>query len=123
MAPLYSRSTTAPIASSAMNGTDMQTPPRTELSLTASSSGCGCCSTEAPSAPSTEAGVEYGVEGLTCGGCVASVQRSVSTVEGVDSATVDLVPGGVSRLVITGSAEPSAVKDAVTSAGYSLANS
>ncbi|MFJ6456073.1 heavy-metal-associated domain-containing protein [Paenarthrobacter sp. NPDC091669] len=101
----------------------MQTPPRTELSLTASSSGCGCCSTEAPSASSTEAGVEYGVEGLTCGGCVASVQRSVSTVEGVDSATVDLVPGGVSRLVITGSAEPSAVKDAVTSAGYSLANS
>ena len=54
---------------------------------------------------------------------MASVQRSVSTVEGVDSATVDLVPGGVSRLVITGSAEPSAVKDAVTSAGYSLANS
>lgn len=101
----------------------MQTPSRTELPLTDSSSGCGCCSTETPSAPLTEAGVEYGVEGLTCGGCVASVQRSVSAVDGVESATIDLVPGGVSRLVITGSAEPSAVKDAVTSAGYSLASS
>ncbi|NHW49322.1 MULTISPECIES: heavy-metal-associated domain-containing protein [unclassified Paenarthrobacter] len=101
----------------------MQTPSRTELPLTASSSGCGCCSTELPSAPATETGVEYGVEGLTCGGCVASVQRSVSAVDGVESASVDLVPGGVSRLIITGSADPSAVRDAVTSAGYSLAGS
>lgn len=106
-----------------MNGTDMQTPSRTELPLTSSSSGCGCCSAETLTAPAAETGVEYSVEGLTCGGCVASVQRSVSAVDGVESATVDLVPGGVSRLTITGSAEPSAVKDAVTAAGYSLTNS
>jgi len=102
----------------------MQTPSRTELPLASSSSSrCGCCSSETLTAPFAGEGVEYGVEGLTCGGCVASVQRSVSAVDGVESATVDLVPRGVSRLTITGSAEPSAVKDAVTLAGYSLTSS
>ncbi|MET4901717.1 heavy-metal-associated domain-containing protein [Paenarthrobacter sp. CC6] len=101
----------------------MQTPSRTELPLTDSSSGCGCCSTEANPTPPTEAGVEYGVEGLTCGGCVANVERAVKAVDGVDTAAVGLVPGGVSRLIITGSAGPSAVRDAVTSAGYSLTSS
>jgi copper chaperone len=63
------------------------------------------------------AGGEYNVEGLTCGGCVASVQRAVKAL---DAATIDLVPGGVSRLTVTGSAAISAVRDAVTSAGYCL---
>lgn len=79
---------------SAMNGTDMQTPSRTVLPLTSSSSGCGCCSTETRSASFTQTGVAYGVEGLTCAGCAASVQRSVSAVNGVESVRIDLVPNG-----------------------------
>jgi copper chaperone CopZ len=51
---------------------------------------------------------------------VASVERAVKAVDGVDAAAVELVPGGISRLVVTGSAGPSAVQEAVTSAGYSL---
>jgi copper chaperone CopZ len=99
----------------------MQTPPRTELPLTASASGCGCCSTEATrNLRENDAGVEYNLEGLTCGGCVASVQRALSALDGVDAATIDLVPGGVSCLTVTGSAAISAVRDAVTSAGYCL---
>ncbi|MCT9870817.1 heavy-metal-associated domain-containing protein [Paenarthrobacter aurescens] len=101
----------------------MQTPSRTELPLTASSSGCGCCSTNTRPTPPIETGVEYGIEGLTCGGCVTSVERAVKALEGVDTAFVDLVPGGLSRLVVTGTAGPSAVRDAVTSAGYSLTSS
>jgi copper chaperone len=102
----------------------MQTPARTELPLTAaSSSGCGCCSTETRTTVPVQADLEYGVEGLTCGGCVARVEKAVNALDGVDTATVELVRGGISRLVITGSAEPSAVQDAVGSAGYSLSNS
>ena len=106
-----------------MNGTDMQTPSRTELPLASSSSGCGCCSNETISAPPSETGKAYGVEGLTCASCVANVQRSISAVDGVESASVDLVPGGVSRLTITGAAERSAISGAIAAAGYSLTNS
>ncbi|MCX8454837.1 heavy-metal-associated domain-containing protein [Paenarthrobacter ureafaciens] len=101
----------------------MQTPSRTELPLVADSSGCGCCSTEARTAPPAEKGVEYGVEGLTCGGCVARVEKAVLSLDGVESAAVELVPGGVSRLVIAGPAELSAVREAVASAGYALTSS
>lgn len=100
----------------------MQTPSRTELPLTsASSSACGCCSTEASQTlPESNAGVEYSVEGLTCGGCKASVEKAVNAVDGVDAATVELVPGGISRLIVSGTATSAAIRDAVTSAGYSL---
>ncbi|WP_311214581.1 MULTISPECIES: heavy-metal-associated domain-containing protein [unclassified Arthrobacter] len=101
----------------------MQTSSRTELPMTASSSGCGCCSTEAPTVVPAPTDVEYGVEGLTCGGCVARVERAVNDLEGVDRASVEFVPGGISRLVIRGAAGRSAVKDALSSVGYSLANS
>lgn len=98
----------------------MHTTSRTELSLTSSSSGCGCCSNGTIADPSTETGNAYGVEGLTCAGCVASLQRAASAVEGVESASVALVPGGVSRLSITGSAEASAIRAATAAAGFSL---
>jgi copper chaperone len=49
-----------------------------------------------------------------------TVEKAVAAVEGVDAATVELVPGGRSRLVVSGAADHMAVHDAVTSAGYSL---
>ncbi|MFJ5956229.1 heavy-metal-associated domain-containing protein [Paenarthrobacter sp. NPDC092416] len=102
----------------------MQTPSWIQLPLTAASSlRCGCCSDEARTTPPAETGIEYGVEGLTCGGCVASIERAVKAVDGVDTASVELVPGGVSRLIITGSAGSPAVQHAVMSAGYSLTGS
>lgn len=100
----------------------MQTPSRTELPLTsASSAGCGCCSTEAGQTPQeTTTGVAYSLEGLTCGSCKTRVEKAVNAVGGVDAAAVELVPGGVSRLLVSGSAAPAAIREAVTSAGYSL---
>ena len=90
----------------------------------ASSSGCGCCSTGAANgSPSVAGDAEYALEGLTCGHCVATVQKAVTAVNGVAGASVELVPGGRSRLVVSGSAPESAVRDAVTSAGYSLITS
>lgn len=104
---------------------------RTTLPL-ASSAGCSCCSPaghaqQAPAAVVTsDAGTAsqrtFPVEGLTCGHCVQTVEQAVSALEGVESASVDLVAGGRSRLTIAGSVTDEAVRQAVTSAGYSLAS-
>ena len=103
-----------------MYGTDS----RKEFPLTASGSGCGCCSTGASAnSEASVPGVEYGLEGPTCGHCAITVEKAVAAVEGVDAAAVELVPGGRSRLVVSGAADHAAVRDAVTSAGYSLTTS
>ena len=86
---------------------------RQELPLVSSASGCGCCSTGAAE-ESLISGTEYALEGLTCGHCVATVQKAVTAVDGVVNASVELVPGGRSRLVVSGSAPVAAVRHAVT---------
>lgn len=63
---------------------------------------------------------DYALEGLTCAHCVETVQKAVTAVGGVDGASVELVPGGRSRLVVSGTAAEAAVREAITSAGYSL---
>jgi copper chaperone len=95
---------------------------RTQFPLTSSGAGCSCCSSESSSSPARPGAVEFSVEGLTCGRCVQTVEKAVSALEGVESAAVELVPGGRSRLVIGGRATRAAVRGAVTSAGYTLSN-
>jgi copper chaperone len=102
---------------------------RTALPL-ASSAGCSCCS-PAGHATKTAAAVahspgaagprEFALEGLTCGHCVKTVETAVGALDGVESASVDLVSGGRSRLTVAGAASEEAVRAAVTTAGYSLA--
>ena len=101
-----------------MCGTDN----RTELPLAAQEpSGCSCCSPEAlTQTPPPVEGFEYFVEGLTCGHCVQTVEKAVSAVHGVESATVELVAGGISRLTVAGTVAGTAVRDAVTGAGYDV---
>ena len=96
---------------------------RTQLPL-AAASGCSCCSTEAAPAATTATGtstVEFAVDGLTCGHCVQTVEKAVSALDGVESASVDLVPGGRSRLRVQGTADAAAMQEAVTAAGYTFA--
>jgi copper chaperone len=93
---------------------------RTELPLASSAGGCSCCSSESSSSLVVTGDVEFTVEGLTCGHCVQTVEKAVSALEGVESASVELVPGGRSRLVVSGQAHSVAVREAVTSAGYSV---
>ena len=95
---------------------------RAQLPLTSTGAGCSCCSSEFSSSPARSGAVEFGVEGLTCGHCVQRVEKAVAALEGVESATVELVPGGRSRLVIGGRATRAAVRAAVSSAGYTLSN-
>ena len=91
--------------------------------------GCSCCApaaetqAAAPAAGTPEAqvsGAQYALEGLTCGHCVQTVEKAVSRVSGVQSAAVDLVPGGTSRLSVTGTANQEALTEAVRSCGYVL---
>lgn len=110
--------------------------------LPLASSGCSCCTpagapelagtqpADASHQPSSAVGRsdggtsfqrDFAVEGMTCGHCVRSVETAVSAVAGVTSASIDLVPGGRSRLTVKGSASDADVREAVTAAGYALA--
>ena len=42
----------------------------------------------------------YGVTGMTCGHCVASVTEEISKLPGVREVNVDLVSGGTSQLAV-----------------------
>lgn len=67
----------------------------------------------------------YDVTGMTCGHCVASVDRELREVPGVTDVHVDLVAGGTSRVTVTSEATLTreAVASAVDEAGYALASS
>ncbi|MDQ3459904.1 MAG: heavy-metal-associated domain-containing protein [Deinococcota bacterium] len=58
---------------------------------------------------------ELNVTGMTCGHCRSAVQRALTEVEGVDTATVDL-EAGVAR--VEGDAKPEALVAAVQKEGY-----
>jgi copper chaperone CopZ len=55
------------------------------------------------------------VKGMTCGGCLRSVQQALSSVPGVERVTVDLSSG---RADVEGSAKPDALIGAVQAIGY-----
>ena len=105
-----------------MCGTDT----RKDLNLTPTAdTGCTCCSSD-PTAmgsgaavPTEAASTSYALEGLTCGHCVKTVETAVSGTPGVESATVELVTGGISTLSVTGGASRESVRAAVEIAGYS----
>ena len=59
--------------------------------------------------------VEIGVEGMSCNGCVSSLERALQGAEGVDSAVVSLDPG---HAVVQGSLSRERVADLVKEAGY-----
>ncbi len=65
----------------------------------------------------------YTVSGMTCGHCVTAVTQEITALDGVTAVAFDLVPGGESRVTVTGTAPPTeeAVRVAVREAGYDLA--
>lgn len=77
----------------------------------------------AAAAPSTDAGTEFLVTGMTCGHCVASVTEEVGAIAGVQSVDVVLKKGGASRVTVhaDGPVDTEAVRAAVEEAGYQLA--
>jgi copper chaperone CopZ len=65
------------------------------------------------------------VSGMTCSHCVMSVTEELTAIEGVQTVSVDLNPGGASRVTIAHSApiDDATVQAAVEEAGYSLTRS
>jgi len=59
----------------------------------------------------------YHVQGMTCGHCVRSVTEEISEVDGVASVDVSLEDG---TAIVSGTADPDAVRAAVTEAGYEV---
>ncbi len=57
------------------------------------------------------------IEGMMCQHCVAHVKKALESVPGVTSAEVSLEEN---RAVVTGGADPEALKAAVVEAGYTV---
>lgn len=64
----------------------------------------------------------YGVDGMTCNHCVASVTEEIGGLAGTESVSVDLISGGTSRVTVTSASalDPALVAAAVEEAGYQV---
>jgi len=63
----------------------------------------------------------YRVVGMTCGHCVAAVQREVGAIDGVTDVTVDLATGDVA-VASTRPISDEELTAAIDEAGYELAS-
>ena len=61
------------------------------------------------------------VDGMTCGGCVASVERVLKAVPGVVAVKVQLSPGLAEVNFDPARTQVAALKTAVEAAGYDIA--
>jgi Cu+-exporting ATPase len=73
---------------------------------------------EAPVSGGESARVELVIEGMTCASCVRRVERALATVEGVESATVNLASERATVIYDPERASLDAMLRAVQSAGY-----
>ena len=65
--------------------------------------------------------IEIKVEGMTCGGCVKSVQNALNQRDGVSSATADLDSGIVAIEFDAALIQKNALEQAITDAGFDVA--
>jgi copper chaperone len=64
--------------------------------------------------------ISFKVHGMSCGGCVASVTRVLTSIPGVERARVVLEPGGAEVTFDPSIASVGALKLALEDAGYDL---
>ena len=64
----------------------------------------------------------FGVDGMTCGHCVAAVTSELTALPGVHDVTVQLTVGGSSTVSVVSEAPltDAAVSEAVVEAGYAV---
>jgi copper chaperone len=65
---------------------------------------------------------ELGVQGMTCSHCVSSVTEELSRLAGVTAVNVDLVAGGISRVIVDSDTvlDGQQIEAAIDEAGYEL---
>ncbi|MEO8347116.1 MAG: heavy-metal-associated domain-containing protein [Betaproteobacteria bacterium] len=64
--------------------------------------------------------ISLNVQGMTCGGCVASVTRVLKAVPGVADAAVTLQPGVAKVTFDPACANPDALRAAIEDAGFGV---
>jgi copper chaperone len=64
--------------------------------------------------------VTIGIDGMTCGGCVASVQRALKRVDGVASVDVSLERRQATVEYAPERADPARLHSAIESAGFEV---
>jgi copper chaperone len=64
--------------------------------------------------------VTLNVQGMTCGGCVASVTRVLKGVPGVTEAAVTLSPGVANVTYDPARTQPAALRAAIEDAGFDV---
>lgn len=64
--------------------------------------------------------IQIPVKGMTCGGCVRTVQRKLSATAGVSSAEVNLDRGQATVEYDPGLTSPGKLKSAIESVGYEV---
>jgi copper chaperone len=64
--------------------------------------------------------VTLNVQGMTCGGCVASVTRVLKAVPGVTEAAVTLQPGVANVTYDPVRTQPAALRAAIEDAGFEV---
>ena len=64
--------------------------------------------------------VKLNVQGMTCGGCVASVTRVLKAVPGVTEAAVTLQPGVANVTYDPARTQPAALRAAIEDAGFDV---
>jgi len=62
--------------------------------------------------------LSFDVGGMTCGGCVGSVQRTLSKLDGVSNAEVTLSPGVASVTDDQARVTPAQIESALAAIGY-----
>lgn len=65
--------------------------------------------------------IKLQVEGMTCGGCVKSIQNALNTRDGVSEATADLDSATVTVDFDPGVIQESSIREAIEDAGFDVA--
>ncbi|MBK1780043.1 heavy-metal-associated domain-containing protein [Advenella sp. WQ 585] len=63
--------------------------------------------------------LEFNVEGMTCGNCVAHVKKAVEEINGVEAALVSLEEKKV-KVRTNGQVNPAQIREAIEEAGYDV---
>jgi copper chaperone len=65
--------------------------------------------------------IELKVDGMTCGGCVKSIQNALNEQDGINEATADLDSATVKVAFDPAAIEEGAIKAAIEAAGFDVA--
>ena len=65
--------------------------------------------------------VTFKVQGMTCGGCTASVTRALKSVQGVNDVTVTLQPGEATVAFDPAATDVATLRSTIENAGYDVA--